>query len=112
MNLTVNFRQWKLHNAVFIGLNLSCSDLWKQTVKAFGGTKKMDIHTKLMQKYRKVPAWWFHVMLVGNIALIIFACEHYNDSLQLPWWGVLLACALAILFTLPIGIIQATTNQV
>ncbi|PON72013.1 Tetrapeptide transporter [Parasponia andersonii] len=86
-------------------------DLWKQTVKAFGGTKKLDIHTKLMKKYKAVPSWWFHLMLLGNIALIIFTCEYYNDSLQLPWWGVLLACALAIVFTLPIGIIQATTNQ-
>ena len=39
-------------------------------------------------------------------------CEYYNDQLQLPWWGVVLACAVAISFTLPVGIIRATTNQV
>ncbi|KAK1571944.1 hypothetical protein Q3G72_025262 [Acer saccharum] len=37
--------------------------------------------------------------------------KHYNASLQLPWWGVLLACGIALFFTLPIGIITATTNQ-
>ncbi|GMN44352.1 hypothetical protein TIFTF001_013549 [Ficus carica] len=86
-------------------------DLWSQTIRAFRGSKKLDIHTKLMKKYKSVPDWWFYVILVVNIILIIFACEHYNESLQLPWWGVMLACAIAIVFTLPIGIIQATTNQ-
>lgn len=86
-------------------------DLWEQTRRAFGGHKKVDIHTKLMQKYKSVPMWWFWVILVVNIALIIFACQYYNESLQLPWWGVLLACGIAVFFTLPIGIINATTNQ-
>lgn len=72
----------------------------------------MDIHTKLMNKYRQVPEWWFWCILVTNIALTVFACEYYNDQLQLPWWGVLLACVIAFFFTLPIGIITAITNQV
>ncbi|KAK0593670.1 hypothetical protein LWI29_036988 [Acer saccharum] len=92
-------------------LLFSGRDLWKQTKSAFGGNKKMDIHTKLMKKYKTVPMWWFLVILVANIAAILFACQHYNASLQLPWWGVLLACGIALFFTLPIGIITATTNQ-
>ncbi|KAJ4726711.1 Oligopeptide transporter like [Melia azedarach] len=86
-------------------------DLWTQTRRAFGGSKKIDIHTKLMQKYKSVPMWWFLIILVVNIAAIIFACQYYNESLQLPWWGVLLACGIAVFFTLPIGVINATTNQ-
>lgn len=39
-------------------------------------------------------------MLVINIVVTIFVCEYYNDELQLPWWGVLLACTIAMLFTL------------
>lgn len=89
----------------------SCSDIWK-SMRALSGNRKMDIHTKLMKKYKSVPTIWFLIILVLNIALIIFVCEHYIESLQLPWWGVLLACAIAIFFTLPIGIINATTNQV
>lgn len=65
-----------------------------------------------MSKYRQVPEWWFWCILVVNIALTIFACEYYNEQLQLPWWGVILACVIAIFFTLPIGIITAITNQV
>ncbi|XVE87447.1 hypothetical protein DITRI_Ditri18aG0118200 [Diplodiscus trichospermus] len=73
--------------------------------------KKMDVHTKLMRKYKQVPEWWFTCILVVNIAATIFICQYYNDQLQLPWWGVLLACGLAIFFTLPVGVITATTNQ-
>lgn len=74
--------------------------------------RTVDVHTKLMRKYKQVPELWFQLILVGNIALSIFACEYYIDQLQLPWWGVLLACLIALVFTLPIGIIAATTNQV
>lgn len=65
-----------------------------------------------MKVYKQVPMWWFHIILVLNLALIFFACFYYHETLQLPWWGVLLACAIAFVFTLPIGVIAATTNQV
>ncbi|XVE64450.1 hypothetical protein DITRI_Ditri07aG0101500 [Diplodiscus trichospermus] len=85
--------------------------IWGQTKSAFKGDGKIDIHTKIMKKYKLVPTWWFLVILVLNIALVLFICEYYNATLQLPWWGVLLACAMAFFFTLPVGIIFATTNQ-
>lgn len=88
------------------------SDIWKQSNRAFGRNKRVDIHTRLMKNYKSVPTWWFVIILVVSIVATMFACEYYNESLQLPWWGVLLACAIAIFFTLPIGIITATTNQV
>ncbi|KAG2297057.1 hypothetical protein Bca52824_043726 [Brassica carinata] len=88
------------------------SDLWKQTRGAFKRNKKMDIHTRIMKKnYRDVPMWWFLVILVLNIALIVFISVYYNATVQLPWWGVLLACAIAVVFTPLIGVIVATTNQ-
>ncbi|XP_062027716.1 oligopeptide transporter 7 [Rosa rugosa] len=94
-----------VHVALFHG-----REIWEQSKASFK-EKKMDIHTRLMQRYNQVPEWWFVAILLTNIALTIFTCEYYNDQLQLPWWGVLLACAIAILFTLPIGIITAITNQ-
>jgi OPT family oligopeptide transporter len=45
------------------------------------------------------------------ILISVAACEFYNDQLQLRWWGVLLACGMALFFTLPIGVITAITNQ-
>ncbi|KAG8374544.1 hypothetical protein BUALT_Bualt10G0006200 [Buddleja alternifolia] len=85
-------------------------EIWEQSRSSFKD-KKMDIHTKLMSKYRQVPEWWFWCILVANIALTVFACEYYKEQLQLPWWGVILACVIAIFFTLPIGILTAITNQ-
>ncbi|KAL8034730.1 hypothetical protein ABFX02_12G048300 [Erythranthe guttata] len=85
-------------------------DLWMLSKSAFK-EKKMDIHTKLMQNYNQVPEWWFLCILMINIAGTLLICHFQNDQLQLPWWGVLLACALAFVFTLPVGVIAATTNQ-
>ncbi|BFG32054.1 hypothetical protein CerSpe_183280 [Prunus speciosa] len=94
-----------VHVALFHG-----REIWEQSKASFK-EKQMDIHTRLMQRYSQVPEWWFVVILLVNIAVTIFICEYYNYQLQLPWWGVLLACAIAIFFTLPIGIITAITNQ-
>ncbi|KAL8532078.1 hypothetical protein ACS0TY_008623 [Phlomoides rotata] len=85
-------------------------DLWLLSKSAFK-EKQMDIHTKLMRNYKQVPEWWFLCVLSVNIVGTLLLCHYYNDQLQLPWWGVLLACGLAFLFTLPIGVITATTNQ-
>ncbi|KAJ8500158.1 hypothetical protein OPV22_010710 [Ensete ventricosum] len=85
------------------------SQIWQMSKSAL--KEKMDIHTRLMSRYDQVPHWWFIIILVANVALTIFACEYFIDQLQLPWWGVLLACFIAFFFTLPVGIIKATTNQ-
>lgn len=85
-------------------------DLWHLSKSALQ-EKKMDVHTKLMRKYKQLPEWWFTIILLINIIATVFVCEYYKNQLQLPWWGVLLACGLAFFFTLPIGVITATTNQ-
>ncbi|KAH0433657.1 hypothetical protein IEQ34_026983 [Dendrobium chrysotoxum] len=85
--------------------------MWKET-KEYTKTKIEDVHTRLMKRnYAPVPQYWFYVLLVFVIALSIFTCEGFDRQLQLPWWGVLFACILALLFTLPIGVILATTNM-
>ncbi|PQQ20305.1 oligopeptide transporter 1-like [Prunus yedoensis var. nudiflora] len=97
------------HVALFHGKSIWY--MWKKTTSAVKD-QIGDIHTRLMKKnYEAVPQWWFHIILVLMIALAIFACEGFDKQLQLPWWGVLMACGIALFFTLPIGIIQATTNQ-
>lgn len=87
-------------------------DIWQQSRAAFTN-QFSDIHTRLMKKnYKSVPEWWFQVILVMTIGLSIFACEGFDKQLQLPYWGVVLAAGMSLIFTLPIGIITATTNQV
>ncbi|KAK7316507.1 hypothetical protein RJT34_00017 [Clitoria ternatea] len=94
-----------VHVALFHG-----REIWEQSKSSFKETGA-DIHTKLMRRYKQVPEWWFVCILIATVSATVFACEYYNDQLQLPGWGVLLACAIAIFFTLPIGIITAITNQ-
>ncbi|RLN08325.1 oligopeptide transporter 4-like [Panicum miliaceum] len=72
--------------------------------------EKPDIHTKLMEKYDDIPAWWFYSLMApsGTASLL---CTVLKPEVQLPWWGLIFACGMAFLFTLPISIITATTNQ-
>ncbi|XP_038681714.1 oligopeptide transporter 4-like isoform X2 [Tripterygium wilfordii] len=72
---------------------------------------KEDIHTRLMRKYKDIPSWWFHVLLGLSLAVSLILCIFLNDQVQMPWWGLLFASAMAFTFTLPISIITATTNQ-
>ncbi|KAK9065238.1 hypothetical protein SSX86_016621 [Deinandra increscens subsp. villosa] len=85
--------------------------IWQQT-KASIGANFGDVHTRLMKKnYEAVPDWWFHCLLILVIGLSLLTCEGFGRQLQLPYWGIMLAVALASIFTLPIGVIVATTNQ-
>lgn len=73
---------------------------------------KEDIHTRLMRRYKDIPSWWFYTLLIITVAVSLVLCIFLNDQVQMPWWGLLFAAAMAFAFTLPISIITATTNQV
>ncbi|KAG0464604.1 hypothetical protein HPP92_018768 [Vanilla planifolia] len=85
-------------------------DIWRQSKSAVNSAK-LDIHARLMKNYKQVPQWWFLVLLVGSIALSLLMSFVWKNEVQLPWWGMLFAFGLAFIVTLPIGVIQATTNQ-
>ncbi|KAJ8760199.1 hypothetical protein K2173_011055 [Erythroxylum novogranatense] len=94
------------HVALFYG-----SAIWQQTRAAFGSNFG-DVHSRIMKKnYEAVPQWWFYTLLIIVTGLAMIACEGFGRELQLPYWGVLFAMGLALLFTLPIAVITATTNQ-
>ncbi|CAD5191172.1 unnamed protein product [Musa acuminata subsp. malaccensis] len=85
--------------------------LWRQTATK-AQDNYLDIHGRLMKaNYEAVPQWWFHIILVVVTALAILTCEGFGKQLQLPYWGIFLAIAMAFVFTLPIGVILATANQ-
>ncbi|XP_019179271.1 PREDICTED: oligopeptide transporter 5-like [Ipomoea nil] len=94
------------HVALFYGRTI-----WEQT-KVSVQDKFSDIHTRLMRKnYKPVPQWWFYFLLVIVVGVALVACQGFGGQLQLPFWGVLLAVLLSLIFTLPVGVIVATTNQ-
>ncbi|KAJ9705499.1 hypothetical protein PVL29_003506 [Vitis rotundifolia] len=92
------------HVALFYG-----SEIYNRYRASFKG--KDDIHTRLMRRYADIPSWWFYLLLVVTIAVSLALCIFLNDEVQMPWWGLLFAAAMAFIFTLPISIITATTNQ-
>ncbi|KAF8977122.1 hypothetical protein BGZ52_007337, partial [Haplosporangium bisporale] len=67
-----------------------------------------DIHTRLMRAYPEVPNLWYILLFAISLGLSFLTCLLWS---YMPWWAVLLAMALAIIFVLPVGIVQAVTNQ-
>lgn len=85
-------------------------DIWRQSKSAVNSAK-LDIHAKLMKNYKQVPQWWFLILLAGSIGISLLMSFVWKEEIQLPWWGMLFAFGLAWVVTLPVGVIQATTNQ-
>lgn len=87
--------------------------MWKRTTSALKEKTFGDVHTRIMKKnYEQVPEWWFVSILVLMVVVALITCEGFHKQLQLPWWGVLMSLGIALVFTLPVGVIQATTNMV
>ncbi|KAF8023294.1 hypothetical protein BT93_F0709 [Corymbia citriodora subsp. variegata] len=93
------------HVALFHG-----RDILRQSRAAMTNAK-LDIHAKLMRNYKQVPQWWFLILLVGSTVVSLMMSFIWKEDVQLQWWGMLFAFGLAWIVTLPIGVIQATTNQ-
>ena len=84
------------------------SEIWER-FRASREEMKPDIHTLMMRVYKDVPNSVFLGIFFSMLALSVLVVEWYD--LQLPWWGVLLAVATAAIFVLPVGILQAVSNQ-
>ncbi|KAF9933665.1 hypothetical protein FBU30_004908 [Linnemannia zychae] len=69
-----------------------------------------DIHAKLMDAYPECPDWWYYLIFVVACGLSILTVELYPSS-DMTWWHVIVAMALAAIWTLPIGILTAITSQ-
>ncbi|KAF9575926.1 hypothetical protein EC968_000887 [Mortierella alpina] len=67
-----------------------------------------DIHSRLMRVYPEVPDWWYGLLFVVTFALSMVTCVVWDF---MPWWALLLSLAIAAFFVLPVGVVQAVTNQ-
>ncbi|KAG8165528.1 hypothetical protein KVR01_004080 [Diaporthe batatas] len=72
-------------------------------------TEDDDIHMKLMRKYPEAPTWWYMSLFVLMLAIGFVAVLAFPTNLT--WWAFLLAVGISFCFSLPIGIIQAITNN-
>ncbi|KAK3141635.1 hypothetical protein QOZ80_4BG0336440 [Eleusine coracana subsp. coracana] len=91
------------HVALFYG-----KEMYQRFRESYKG--KADVHTRMMRRYDDIPSWWFYILLAVTMAVALMLCTVFKDEVQLPWWGLLFACAMAFIFTLPISVITATTN--
>jgi OPT family oligopeptide transporter len=68
-----------------------------------------DIHAHLMSKYPEAPRWWYIALGVFSFVVGVIGNEICHTGL--PIWAFLVSLIFAMLFVVPLGIIQAITNQ-
>lgn len=81
--------------------------IWAQSRRSID--EQPDIHARLMSRYRQVPEWWYLIIFVVMFVFGIIVIEVWPT--QFPVWGFVLALLIAFFYILPIGMIQAITNQ-
>lgn len=99
--------------------------IWVQARRSLH--EQPDIHARLMSKYAQVPEWWYLCIFLSMFALGIISIEVWptyvvfddlgnhilltsGDS-QMPVWAFILALVISFIYVIPIGMIQAITNQ-
>lgn len=71
--------------------------------------EQTDVHSRLMRVYSEVPRWWYIGLGVISFALGVLGIEICDT--KLPVWGLAVALLLSLLFLVPLGIVQAISNQ-
>ncbi|KAL4071896.1 OPT oligopeptide transporter [Scleroderma citrinum] len=81
--------------------------IWLQSRRSMG--EQEDIHARLMSKYKQVPEWWYIVIFAGMFVIGVISIEVWHT--EFPVWAFCLSLAIAFFYVVPIGMIQAITNQ-
>ncbi|TIA25895.1 small oligopeptide transporter, OPT family [Aureobasidium pullulans] len=84
--------------------------LWHGTEiwTALRGTRKLDIHGRLMKAYKPTPWYWYLIVLVIFTALSCVMVEIYHTDL--PIYGVALALVIPAIYFIPCALIQGISN--
>ncbi|OSC97088.1 OPT oligopeptide transporter [Trametes coccinea BRFM310] len=81
--------------------------IWVQSRRSM--SEQPDIHARLMAKYPQVPEWWYGIVFISMFVFGVISIEVWNT--QFPVWAFVLALIISFVYTIPIGMIQAITNQ-
>nr|AGA20376.1 oligopeptide transporter 5 [Phanerodontia chrysosporium] len=81
--------------------------IWTQARRSI--SEQPDIHARLMAKYPQVPEWWYGMIFLSMFVFGIICIEVWPT--QMPVWAFVLALIIAFVYIIPIGMIQAITNQ-
>ena len=91
-----------MHIVMFYG-----SDVWNRIRNS--KYDEPDIHLKLMRRYREAPEWWFSVIFLVSFAFGMIASQVWDT--HLPWWAYIVCILIGAVLFIPIGMVQAITNQ-
>ncbi|KAH7928158.1 small oligopeptide transporter [Leucogyrophana mollusca] len=81
--------------------------IWEQARRSL--KEQPDIHARLMSRYREVPDWWYAIIFAVMFVFGAVCIEVWHT--QMPIWGFVLALCISFAYVVPIGMIQAITNQ-
>ena len=81
--------------------------IWTQARRAMH--EQPDIHARLMSRYPQVPEWWYAIVFLAMFAAGIITIEVWDTKFPVQWF--ILALVIAFFYVIPIGMIQAITNQ-
>ncbi|KAF8518159.1 oligopeptide transporter [Hysterangium stoloniferum] len=127
-DLTLNIEKYKAYSPLFLSTTFALSyglsfasitatlvhallyfrkQIWIQARRSL--SEQPDIHARLMSKYRQVPDWWYLMIFLSMFVIGIISIELWPT--QLPVWAFVLSLVISFLYVIPIGMIQAITNQ-
>ncbi|CAK1366136.1 Sexual differentiation process protein isp4 [Cercospora beticola] len=81
-------------------------DIWRRWKASRGELD--DVHMKIMRNYKTVPTWWYIILGLIMIGFAFASANAYPTGMHAS--SVVLALVIAVVWTIPIGIIQAMTN--
>ncbi|KZT36342.1 small oligopeptide transporter [Sistotremastrum suecicum HHB10207 ss-3] len=81
--------------------------IWVQSRRSL--SEQPDIHARLMSVYKQVPEWWYAIIFVAMFVFGVISIEVWPT--QMPVWAFVLALIIAFVYMIPVGMIQAITNQ-
>ncbi|POR31920.1 Sexual differentiation process protein isp4 [Tolypocladium paradoxum] len=90
------------HVALFYG-----ADVWRRARSS--KSEEPDIHLKLMRRYKEAPEWWFLTIFVFSFAFGMIASQVWDT--HMPWWSYIMCILIGLVLFIPIGMVQAITNQ-
>ncbi|KAJ7759543.1 OPT oligopeptide transporter [Mycena metata] len=81
--------------------------IWTQSRRAMH--EQPDIHARLMSVYPQVPEWWYAIIFVTMFIFGVVAIEVWDTKFPVQYF--ILALVISFFYVIPIGMIQAITNQ-
>lgn len=81
--------------------------IWTQSRRAM--SEQPDVHARLMSVYPQVPEWWYGCVFAAMFVFGCVAIEVWDTKFPIQYF--ILALVISFVYTIPVGMIQAITNQ-